>query len=346
MRSRSPERRKRSRARSESRSSSRSPRPRRRRSPSRSRSPRPRADRRERAPREAKDSRPEVGAVGEARVLSVKPYGAFVEFEGCRVHGLVHISQLSRQRVESVEEVVSMGDRVKVKVLDSEEGKLSLSMKAVNQETGEDLGGEVVPVRRRHKDNDEAELATMKWGTAEQKNELAALDRDEEPEPSAPKVKPNFEPSGKLAEDTNKVNGVILKWAEPRDAQKPSKRWRLYVFKGKESLEPYLIHRQSGYLLGRDRRVADIPLDHPSCTSQHAVIQFRVTQKNERDANGKEKSTYTVRPYLMDLGSTNGTYINGDRIESQKYVELLEKDVLRFGYSSREYVILHDGSRD
>ena len=45
-------------------------------------------------------------------------------------------------------------------------------------------------------------------------------------------------------------------------AAKPTKKWRLYVFKGKESLEPYHIHRQSAYLLGRERRVADIPLDH------------------------------------------------------------------------------------
>ena len=35
------------------------------------------------------------------------------------------------------------------------------------------------------------------------------------------------------------VNGVVLKWSEPPDAQKPVKRWRLYVFKGKEALEPF-----------------------------------------------------------------------------------------------------------
>jgi len=187
----------------------------------------------------------------------------------------------------------------------------------------------------------------MQWGTAEQKNQLGALVREEEPaEPDVPKVKPNFEATGKLADESNKVNGVVLKWAEPPDAQKPVKRWRLYVFKGKETIEPYHVHRQSGYLLGRDRRVADIPLDHPSCTSQHAVLQFRMTEKVERTANGEERSTRIVRPYLMDLGSTNGSYINGERIDSQKYIELLEKDVLRFGYSSREYVMLHAESQD
>lgn len=53
-----------------------------------------------------------------------------------------------------------------------------------------------------------------------------------------------------------------------------------------------------------------------------------------------------VRPYIIDLDSANGTYINNKRIESRKYVELLEKDVIKFGYSSREYVLLHENSKD
>ena len=43
----------------------------------------------------------------------------------------------------------------------------------------------------------------------------------------------------------------------------------------------------------------------------------------------------------QDLNSTNGTFINGERIEAQRYYELLERDSLRFGNSSREYVLLH-----
>ena len=53
-----------------------------------------------------------------------------------------------------------------------------------------------------------------------------------------------------------------------------------------------------------------------------------------------------VRPYLIDLNSANGTYINNKKIEASKYVELLEKDVIKFGYSSREYVLLHENSKD
>ena len=39
--------------------------------------------------------------------------------------------------------------------------------------------------------------------------------------------------------------------------------------------EPLYIHRQSCYLFGRERRVADVPTDHPSCSKQHAVLQYR-----------------------------------------------------------------------
>jgi len=147
--------------------------------------------------------------------------------------------------------------------------------------------------------------------------------------------------TGKLAESANKINGVNMAYGEPPDATKPTKHWRLYVFKGKEAIEPYHIHRQSMYLLGRERRVADIPLDHPSCSSQHCVLQFRMTQKTETNEHGQRRESKLVRPYLIDLGSTNGCYVNGDRIEAQRYVELLEKDCLRFGYSSREYVLLN-----
>ena len=113
-----------------------------------------------------------------------------------------------------------------------------------------------------------------------------------------------------------------------------------------------------------------------------------MTQKTETNEAGARRESKLVRPYLIDLGSTNGCYVNGERIETQRcsrvcvcgwvsacacvharacacacvrvracavhvcvhvcicvcvcrYVELLEKDCLRFGYSSREYVLLN-----
>ena len=162
--------------------------------------------------------------------------------------------------------------------------------------------------------------------------------QDKEPKVKVEKDKPNFEVSGKLAEETNTYKGIVINYAEPPEARKPRKRWRLYPFKGDEVLKILHIHRQSAYLLGRDRRVADIPIDHPSCSKQHAVLQFRLV--NYTRENGTEGRR--IRPYIIDLGAANGTFLNGKQIEAKRYFELLEKDVLKFGFSSREYVVLTD----
>ena len=51
------------------------------------------------------------------------------------------------------------------------------------------------------------------------------------------------------------------------------------MFKGEESLPVMHLHRQSAYLIGKDRKVADIPVDHPSCSRQHAAFQYRAVEK-------------------------------------------------------------------
>jgi polyribonucleotide nucleotidyltransferase len=84
-------------------------------------------------------SDPEVGQIYEGTVVKTMDFGAFVNFFGTR-DGLVHISQLSPQRVQKVTDVVKEGDKVKVKLLGFDDrGKVRLSMKAVDQKTGEDL---------------------------------------------------------------------------------------------------------------------------------------------------------------------------------------------------------------
>ncbi len=82
---------------------------------------------------------PEVGVIYEGTVVKTTDFGAFVNFFGSR-DGLVHISQLAAQRVQKVTDVVKEGQKVKVKLLGFDErGKVRLSMKVVDQETGEDL---------------------------------------------------------------------------------------------------------------------------------------------------------------------------------------------------------------
>ena len=73
--------------------------------------------------------------------------------------------------------------------------------------------------------------------------------------------------------------GIALKWSDPPDVCKPNRRWRLYVFKGEEVADVYHVHREPSYLFGRERKVADIPTDHPSCSGQHAVLCYRVIER-------------------------------------------------------------------
>lgn len=170
----------------------------------------------------------------------------------------------------------------------------------------------------------------------------SGLPKEEKNIPPGQRDKPNFGLSGKLAEDTNTFNGVLIKYSEPPEARKPKRRWRFYPFKGDKGLPPLYIHRQSSYLIGRDRKVADIPVDHPSCSKQHAALQYRLVPFEREDGiRGKR-----VRPYIIDLESSNGTFVNNVKIVPRTYTELLEKDVIKFGYSSREYVLLHEQSKD
>jgi len=82
---------------------------------------------------------PEVGEIYDGKVVKVMDFGAFVNFFGPK-DGLVHISELAPKRVAKTSDVVKEGDSVKVKLLGFDDrGKVRLSMKAVDQTTGEDL---------------------------------------------------------------------------------------------------------------------------------------------------------------------------------------------------------------
>ncbi|XP_026748831.2 smad nuclear-interacting protein 1 isoform X2 [Galleria mellonella] len=172
------------------------------------------------------------------------------------------------------------------------------------------------------------------WGKTEVKKEGEKNQGEKE--------KPNFGLSGKLTADANTVNGVVIKYTEPDDAKQPKRRWRFYPFKGDKALPILYIHRQSAFLIGRDKKVADIALEHPSISKQHAALQYRATPFVRPDGTTGRR----VRPYVIDLDSANGTFVNNKKIEPRRYVELLERDVVKFGFSQREYVLLHENSKD
>ncbi len=82
---------------------------------------------------------PEVGALYTGKVVKTVDFGAFVNFMGAR-DGLVHISELAPRRVEKTTDIVNVGDQVKVKLIGIDNrGKVKLSMKVVDQKTGEEI---------------------------------------------------------------------------------------------------------------------------------------------------------------------------------------------------------------
>jgi polyribonucleotide nucleotidyltransferase len=104
-------------------------------------------------------SEPEVGHIYDGTVVKVMDFGAFVNFFGAK-DGLVHISQLAPRRVQKVTDVVKEGDKVKVKLLGFDErGKVRLSMKVVDQTTGEDLEAKQKGEAEQHRSDHEREAA-------------------------------------------------------------------------------------------------------------------------------------------------------------------------------------------
>jgi polyribonucleotide nucleotidyltransferase len=95
-------------------------------------------------------SEPEVGQIYNGKVVKIVDFGAFVNFFGAK-DGLVHISQVSKEKIGRVSDVLTEGQTVKVKLVGFDDrGKTKLSMKLVDQETGEDLS------RKEHLEPEEA----------------------------------------------------------------------------------------------------------------------------------------------------------------------------------------------
>ncbi|VUC25466.1 unnamed protein product [Clonostachys rosea] len=205
--------------------------------------------------------------------------------------------------------------------------------------------------KRRHRGDDDREDDDRKHegrtsplrrgGPLPSQDDAWAVTKGEEPE--KPKEKPNFGNSGMLAAASNSVtqadgSSIALKYHEPGEARKPSPKdqWKLFVFKGDEVLDTIDLSLRSCWLVGRDVAVVDLPAEHPSISKQHAVIQFRYTEKRNEfgDKVGK------VKPYIIDLESANGTILNEEKIPDSRYLELRPKDMIQFGDSTREYVMM------
>ena len=93
--------------------------------------------------KKARISNVQVGLVTEVKVESIQPYGAFIDL-GNGLTGLVHISQICEKRIKTPAAVLHVGDEVKVKVIAVKDGKLSLSMKALQDVAAEEIQEESV----------------------------------------------------------------------------------------------------------------------------------------------------------------------------------------------------------
>lgn len=104
----------------------------------------------QREERKAKIASVEVGTVTEGKVETIKPYGAFVNL-GDGLSGLVHVSQISLKRIKDPGEVLKEGDTVKVKIIANKDGKISLSMKVLEEAPAQEIREEKVEIPKSEK---------------------------------------------------------------------------------------------------------------------------------------------------------------------------------------------------
>ncbi|GJN14136.1 hypothetical protein PR202_gb00920 [Eleusine coracana subsp. coracana] len=132
------------------------------------------------------------------------------------------------------------------------------------------------------------------------------------------KQKPSFELSGKLAEETNRVAGKLQTSLQ---ITLPAASSMQFFSIGMPTLLHFILSWLHWW-----RSYCDHFIFH--------AFAFRLVEKEQPDGMMSKK----VRPYLMDLDSTNGTYINENRIEPRRYYELFEKDTIKFGNSRYDHV--------
>jgi pSer/pThr/pTyr-binding forkhead associated (FHA) protein len=114
-------------------------------------------------------------------------------------------------------------------------------------------------------------------------------------------------------------------YSPPAWSARPTAPTELEVIKAGVVLENRELTNREYFVLGRqDDPAVHLLLEHPSISRQHAVLQFK----------------RTGQVYLFDLGSTWGSYVNMKRIPSREYVEVVDGDMLKFGESTRTYILI------
>ncbi|KAH7488378.1 hypothetical protein PRIC1_007506 [Phytophthora ramorum] len=194
---------------------------------------------REDCDRRRRDGRPrelELYDIYDGRVTKVMDFGVFVELDGLeKKEGLVHVSNLSANRVSNVKEFINRGDRVKIKLISISGAKLSMSMRDVDQKTGHDL----MPQR-------------SSGGAERARQENKSLDSRSWINPSAP----GMQSSQQLDEDDSKPQRAAKRMSSPE-------RWEVQqlINSGVLSVEDYPTFDEEHGLLNTETTEEDFEVE-------------------------------------------------------------------------------------
>ena len=121
----------------------------------------------------------------------------------------------------------------------------------------------------------------------------------------------------------------------------PKKRWKLVVFDpaGHPQERTVPVNEREYYLVGSNADLVHIYNSDPSVGGQHAALQHRRVDATKKDDPPGVTRT-TVKPYLIDLNSDSGSFVNGTRIPSSRFYQLHSKDLITFGSSPIQYVLV------
>ncbi|CAD5117511.1 unnamed protein product [Dimorphilus gyrociliatus] len=230
---------------------------------------------------------PEVGLVYDGRVTGTTKFGCFVQLEGLargrKFEGLVHISQLrAGGRVNDVTEVVQRGSRVKVKLLNKIGTKLSLSMKDVDQETGEDLNPKTAEVS--HRNPDRPITAPL-------------IPEINDSEPGAARRRRNI-PSPEMWELRQMMSAGVVDKSELPDFDEETGILPRDDDNDDQDIEVELVQEERAFLRGVGRQSADFSpvkiVKNPDGSLSQAAMMQSALQKERRELKQQQRESESV----------------------------------------------------
>lgn len=168
-------------------------------------------------------------------------------------------------------------------------------------------------LKERQLEREELDVRRKITEKVKEENEKAREEREK-------RLAQRNESNGNVDDDDDDVDD-----SERKEGGKHRKMWRVTIVKGGKTLSQMALKSGTVLRIGRDPS-CDIVTEHPSCSSRHAKVTVE---------EGKS-------PILVDMGSTNGTFLNGKRVPVGTHVPLYNGAVVRFASSSRDYIFMEN----